>query len=210
MVENVDTPVKPQSEDRLPYGTVLFLSMIFTCIVANVITFAQQSDFFDSWNPLPILPSGVAHIVDADADNIWVEDGNGNLYTLTLQCANNDNCPEWQRVQDATAIQPFVCHSTTRAAACTGLAGSYSPNPLSGEVKECILAEGCSFEPSYGYETYFALMSDGTVKYWEHGSGTLVLASNFVLSSVVLPLIVAVIISIIYWGRHVAKTVKAA
>jgi hypothetical protein len=37
----------------------------------------------------------------------------------------------------------------------------------------------------------------------------LVLASNFVLSSVVLPLIVAIIISIVYWVRHVAKKVKA-
>jgi hypothetical protein len=209
MVKNVDITVKSQSEDSLPYGIVLFLYVIFTCIVANVITFARQSDFFESWNSLPNLPSGAAHIVDADADNIWVADGNGNLYTLTLRCAKNDNCPEWQRVEDATAIQPFECHPIKRAADCTSLVGSYSPSALSGEVNECIVVEGCSFEPSYGYETYFALMSDGTVKYWEHGSGTLVLASNFVLSSVVLPLIVAFIISIVYWVRHAAKTVKA-
>jgi len=208
-MENVSVKDQSQSRDRLPYGVVVFLATLFTCLAANAITLSAQSGLFTTWETLPGLPSGATHIIDADGDNVWVEDGEGNLFTLALRCGEDSHCPEWQRVNDLAEIQPVQCHPTKRGANCTSLKGSSSPSPLSGEVSECIVANGCFPDPEYGYETYFALLSDGTVKYWQHGSGILGFVFNFVLSSVILPFIVAVIISIIFLVRHVAKRNKA-
>ena len=208
-MENASGKGQSQPQDKLSYGMIVFLATIFTCIAANAITLSAQLGLFTTWETLPGLPSGATHILDADGDNVWVEDGNGNLFTLALRCGEDSNCPEWQSVDDVAEVQPIQCHPTQRGANCTSLKGSSSPSPLFGEVSECIVADGCFPDPAYGYETYFALLSDGTVKYWQHGSGTLGFVFNFVLSSVILPFIVAVIISIILLVKHVAKRNKA-
>ena len=185
MAENLSARAKPQSSDELPFWMVLFLTIILTCIVANTITISFQSGMFTIWRSLPPPPLKTTHIIDADGDNVWIGDGEGNLYTLTLYCSGSDDCHQWVRLDDVENIDPLQCHPVQRGPDCRTLSGAFSPNnPSGGKVHECIVADGCFPDPEYGSETYFALMADGSVKYWKHGNGLLGFSFFFVLSTI--------------------------
>lgn len=73
MKPNMGAKTESQSKDNVPFGIVLFVEMLLTCILANAISFPLQSCMFTSWKSLPALPSKAIHIVEVDPDHVWVE-----------------------------------------------------------------------------------------------------------------------------------------
>jgi hypothetical protein len=206
----MDKDANTNANKQTSYWTVLITSVTITCIAANLVTLISQSGGFTTWKLLPKPPSGAVRIVDADGSNVWIEANDGNIYTLTLYCSEGGNCRQWQKVDDSAKIDPFQCRPVKRGSNCATLGGSFSPNkPFTGEVTECIVADGCFPDPEYGSETYFALLSDGTVKYWQHGNGLLGFFGFFIISTLILPTIVAILISAIYLVRNVLRRRKA-
>jgi hypothetical protein len=211
MKPNMGAKTESQSKDNVPFGFVLFVGILLTCILANAISFPLQSGMFTSWKSLPALPSKAIHVVEVDADNVWVETSNGEIYAATLLCGKAEDCDQWIEIDSLTEITPLQYQPIKRGENCSSLDGSFSPSiPSRFEVKECILATAYGVpDPEWGYKTYFALMTDGTVKYWQHGNGILGFFGSFIFSTVILPILVAVIISMIYLIRNVLQRRKA-
>ncbi|MFT3890798.1 MAG: hypothetical protein QM730_04120 [Anaerolineales bacterium] len=199
------------SKDNVPFGVVLFVGMLLTCILANAISFPMQSGMFTSWKSLPALPSKAIHIVEVDPDHVWVETSNGDIYTAALMCKETENCNQWIEIVSPTEIMPLQYQPIKRGETCSSLDGNFSPSiPSKFEIKECILATAYGVpDPEWGYKTYFALMADGTVKYWRHGNGILGFFGSFIFSTVILPVLVAVVISMSYLIRNVLQRRKA-
>jgi hypothetical protein len=198
----MDNEITPKIKKPLPYWAALIIWVALTCVISNFLTLMFQFGGFTTWKSLSKPTSGATHIRDADGDNVWVEAGDGNLYTLTLYCVDNENCKQWKIVDGSTEINPLQCRPIKRASECTSLKSSFFPNnPLTGEVNECVVANGCFPDPEYGSETWFALMSDGSVKYWQHGNGLMGFYVLFIGSSIVLPIVTAIIVTAIYQDK---------
>jgi len=194
--------ITAKTKKPLPYWAALIICVALTCVISNFLTLMFQFGGFTTWKSLSKPASGATHILDADGDNVWVEAGDGNLYTLTLYCADNEKCKQWKIVDSATEISPFQCRPIIRESNCSSIKSSFSPNnPLTGEVNECVVADGCFPEPEYGSQTWFALMSDGSVKYWQHGNGMLGFYGFFICSTIVLPIVTAIIVTAIYQDK---------
>ena len=187
-----------KSKNKITLGKILIKWALPVCIIANLLALLYQFGWLTTWKILPNLPSAAIRIVEADGDNVWVEGADGHIYTLTLYCGSDRNCKQWQRLDVPTAMNPLQCHPVDRGATCTDLESSFSPNkPLGAEVNECIVADGCFPDPEYGYETYFAMLSDGSVRYWQHGNGILGFIGWFVISTCVVPALAVVVASFV-------------
>jgi hypothetical protein len=132
--------------------------------VVEVATFAPYPDWISLGSP----PNGAAKIVSARDSTIWVESSLRELFVMTLDfdfetnqiywdwkpatSKPEDNGANWplRRGADCTSISPVTWNQLT------------NPN---GEMQECVYA------PSPGVdrvaEFYFALMSDGTIQFFD-------------------------------------------
>ncbi len=201
---NKEIGVKRQK--RIPYWAALIIWVAVTCVSANTLTLVFQFGGFTPWRSLPKPPSGAVHIIDADGLSVWVETGDGNLYTLTLYCGASENCFQWIRIDKAEEIHPFQCRPIERGPDCASIGGSLWPNdPVPGKVGECIVADACIPDPEFGSLTYFAMMSDGSVKYWQHGAGLLGFQVFFIASTIALPILVAIVVSIVYLIKYIIR-----
>jgi hypothetical protein len=194
----MNNEVDLKSKNKVTLGEILIKWALPVCIVANLLALVYQFGWFITWKRLPNLPSEAIHIVDADGDNVWVEGADGHFYTLTLNCGSNTNCKQWQKLDVLANMNPLHCQPVDRGATCKDLEGYFSPNnPLGADVNECIVADGCFPDPEYGYETYFALLSDGSIRYWQHGNGLMSFFGGFILSTCVLPALAVVVASFV-------------
>src|SRR5690349_17993997 len=121
-----DVSIEMPSKKNLPYGMVLFLGMLLTCLVANAVTIPMQSGIFTSWKSLSNLPSKAIRIVEADQDNVWVEADDGQIYTATLWCKGNESCYQWTIIVDKAEIEPLHFQPIKRGENCSSLGGSSS------------------------------------------------------------------------------------
>jgi len=124
-----------------------------------------------------------------------------------LRRVQNENCYQWTKINEQTETAPLQYQPIKRGENCSSLGGSFSPSiPSTFEVKECVLAPAYGVpDPEWGDETYFALMADGTIEYWQHGNGPLDFFGFFIFSTMILPVIVAVIISVMYLVKNVLQ-----
>jgi hypothetical protein len=197
--EAMEKGMMPKTKEPIPYWSALILWTMATCVIANVLALVFQFGGFTTWKSLSKPPSGASHIVDADGLNIWLEANDGNLYTLTLYCRGDQDCEQWIMIDDPTEINSLQCYPIKRSDDCKSLDGYFSPNnPPSSKVNECVVANSCSMDPEYGSETWFALISDGSVKYWEHGNGLLGFSFLFMITTIALPIVTAIIFTTIY------------
>lgn len=186
----------------LPSWVALIVWAALTCVISNLVTFMFQFVGFNTWISLSKPVSGATHIRDADGGNVWVDADDGNLYTLNIYCLDNENCKQWIVTNSSTEIDPFQCRPIKRASECTSLKDLFFPNnPLTGEIKECVVANTCFPSPENGAETWFALMSDGSVKYWQNGTGVFGFYIPLICSKIVVPIVTGIIVSAIYQDK---------
>jgi hypothetical protein len=148
----------------IPIGVVL------ACISSYSLTRFLFSNTFTFWKSLYSPPTSAAMIIEADRNDIWVKAESGELFTITLRCNNNELCKKWIKVEiiEKTNIENFT--SLQRSDNCEELDEEELPRNPEGIVTECVLAIYPG--PEYDFKTYYALMSDGSIKYWRYeGSG---------------------------------------
>jgi hypothetical protein len=204
----VKTSEKPKEE--LPVWVVIFLGAFLTCIFANAITFLLEFGAFSFWKSLPSTPTTATHISEADPDTIWVETKDGQIYTIGINFCQYKNCNSWTLIENPADIKPMQYHAIVRGDDCFNLGIYDSPNYSPGdEIKECIYASAAGVpDPEAGYVTYFALMKDGRVKYWQNGNSLLGFQFFLILSTFVLPIVAVVIISAYYEIRKYLQKEK--
>jgi hypothetical protein len=206
--ETMNNKVELKRKKRYPYWQALLLGILITCIASNVLTILFQFGTFTPWKALPRSPSKAVHIIEADPDNIWIELEDKRIFALTMYCYQNKNCYHWQIVNNSAEINPINYHQVQKEKDCTSIS-DFPGNPWFGKVSECILAPAYGVpDPEWGYETYFVLMEDGTVRYWQNGNGILSFYFFFILSTIVLPLAVAIIITITYLILFIVRKFK--
>jgi hypothetical protein len=184
---------------RLPYWVALIIGIIAVCLLGNFLTFIFQTGILLPWKSLPKLQSKVVHILDADPYNVWVQTNDDRIFVLTLDCCTYQKYHKWLEVDSLEDVVPFLYHHDIitnepikRGVNCDNLSIF---NPWIGKTTECVLTRGLG--PEFAYETYFVLKPNGTVMYWEHGDILNIFFFSF-LSSIVLPILVAIICSGIY------------
>ena len=133
--------------------------------VVEVATFATNRDWISLGSP----PNGAMGIISAKRSTVWVESSHGELFVVTLDfgCGVNKICWTWNLA--TTEPKDNGTHwQLLRGTDCTSINPvTYRPivNP-SGEIQECVYA------PSPGInmvgEFYFALMSDGTIQFFDN------------------------------------------
>ncbi len=201
--------ISPMPNKRIPYWVVQILVAITTCVGANLLTIGFEFGAFVFWGSLKSPPSGAIKIIDADRNNIWVEANNGQLFTANVNCFENKECRKWNGVSSISDIKPFHEVPARRGANCESIRRGPFPNDPWGKVVECILAPYPG--PELGTETYYALMSDGTIKDWFHGSDTISALCFFLVSTVILPILAIILASSINQRKRVAaKSEKAS
>ena len=170
-----------------------------------MIAIALQLGAFTFWRSLSSPPSGATQIVNAEGYNIWVETRDGSIYTFSSECADNKHCKQWILANDGTEISSNQS-SINREKDCHGFWGyPLINNPLFGKVIECVNAR--VFHPELKIDTFFALMSDGTVKYSIHAGLDFFL--YFFISTLILLGFVVIVLGRIYRGRLAHQTKKA-
>jgi hypothetical protein len=180
---------------------IVYLS--FFSIVGSVIGFSVGNNIyhrsslgeFTSWE---ILDSTLKfeHIVDANTSMVWVQATNGKIYLRKSNCQSQSKCDEWIEApnvpNDSHKNGGFVINKGNICPTSSSL-----PKKLPGETAECALGWTQS---ANGVGSYYALLSDGTVWYWEVpiGSDTI---SIMVLISTIIGFILGVIIGIVFIKR---------
>jgi hypothetical protein len=198
---NKDT--KLDLKKRTPYWAAMLIGIITTIVVSYLLTINFINGAFTFWKSLDSPPSGASHIIDADPDNIWIEANDGHIFTLSLYCYRNESCYRWVMVDNASDIPPTQYVPLERGVNCTGIRDGFFPRNPMGKITECVSATFYGMES--GYITYFVLMADGKVKYWQHGNSLIEDIYLFFISTVVLPILVAVIISVVYLVRYIVR-----
>ena len=159
----------PPQKKIIPHSLSILI-LITTCILANTVAILYEFGALHIWKSLPRLSSPAIQIFEADPDNVWIKAADGNIYTASLYCSSDTPCHEWSVVNDVSAIQPFDVIKPKRASNCE-LIDKKAPRNPSDTVIECVR----TFHPSFGeggsFTSYFALLSDGRVKYWQHFDG---------------------------------------
>jgi hypothetical protein len=187
-----------KAKKQIPYWLALLIGIPASCFIGFILSILVPNGVFTPWESFSSPPSGAAQIIDADGFNVWVSANNGNVYLHRL-CFQNGSCDEWTLVVNPTEITPFQCYPIERGQNCNSIGQYFSPgNPVNGQVIECISANACSMDGQYNAETFFALMEDGTVRYWYHGNGTLIMLFYFIGFTILLPIMIFVIISFVY------------
>ena len=159
-----------ETKRRIPNRLVSFLILLSICIVSNLISVLFQRGAFNFWKSLPKLSSPVTQIVNADPFSVWVKTADDQILTALITCTNDNDCRKWVSVKDVSEIYPVQVDNTRREVNCEGFDGQFPRNP-SGKVIECIRTYQPGMPEGGGFSTYYALMSDGAVKYWQLQEG---------------------------------------
>jgi hypothetical protein len=179
----------------------------------NAVTFLYQGGMFRSWVLLAGPLSGVKRIIDANFNQVWIESQDNHFFTaeILFNCENQDSCRNWISIENIADI-PKQDFPALRGKDCKGLKHAMFPRNPKGQMLECLYTRLPGAES--GSEAYFALMADGNVLYWWNGGSLIEAQALFILSTVIVPVAVAVIISIVYVARsfisRARKTKEAA
>jgi hypothetical protein len=165
------------------------IGIVFACISSYWLARFLFSSTFTFWKSLGAPSTGTAVIINADRNDIWVEANSGQLFTTTLRCSEKELCKKWVEVKSVseTNIERFT--SLKQGNSCEELDAEELPRNPDGIMTDCVLAIYPG--PEYEFKTYYAVMSDGSIKYWRHegsgyGSFFFFIISNIVLSSIVI------------------------
>ncbi len=187
-----------QHKKRISEILVSTLILISICIAANLLSILSQRGAFKFWRSLSVPPSPAIEIINADPFNVWVKTTDGRMYTATTNCSQRNKCDTWVLAEDASEIVPLQTENTVQGPNCEDFDGRFPANP-SGKVMECVQTYQPSFPEGGGLSTYFALMSDGTLKYWQLSEGSFLTPFLYLgISNIVCPLIGLLIITGIY------------
>jgi hypothetical protein len=191
---NADVNIK--SRKRLPYWLVLPLGVVLTVIVANFLFTMSEIGGFETWRNLQSPPSPSTHIINADGNVVWVETKDKEIFELTVNCYR-ENCFQWIKTdEDIPSYIEGAGIIIYRGTDCKSLNSEIFPLSPYGEMIECVKV--ANFGAGYGSVTYFALMTDGTLKYWANGNTAFVSQLMPICTTYILPLIVAVLITVAY------------
>jgi hypothetical protein len=175
----------------------------------NAITITFPGGVPNSWVVLGSPPAGIKAIVDANFGQVWVEAEDGSLFTADIQfpckdkdCKERDIEWEWKAINDLSSVPTQHFH-VTRGNDCEKLEDGVVPSNPKGQIVECVYAYELGLE--YREEGYFALMADGNIHYWQGGNNAIATELNFIFSSFIFPLIVAVMISAFYLIIYVIR-----
>jgi len=195
-------------KSSFPYWTVLSILVPIACIGTFIYNGLYWAGTFRSWRSLGSPPSGVSSIINADVSVIWVETNDNKIYKREEYCTEDGVCDQWLQVEDRSEIEPFFDFPVLRGSNCDSL-GDYNPgNPPNGNMRECVLLVASGYpDPQWGTHKYYALMSDGQIMFWSHGSGTLSIFATFA-ESILVSIFVAILISIIYLVIFVVRKIK--
>jgi hypothetical protein len=160
-----------ETKSRINNWLASLLILVSICIVSNVLSVLLQRGAFKFWTPLPDLSSPVTQIVDADPFRVWVKTVDNKMYTAHMTCSNDKDCHTWALVKDVDEIHAIQAPNTVRETNCEGFDRQFPKNP-SGKVLECIETYQPAMPEGGGFRTYYALMSDGTVEYWQLFEGS--------------------------------------
>ncbi len=178
-----------KSTRPMPSWPVSLMILLGICLLSNLLSALLQLGAFQFWRSLPGLPSPAAQILDIDPDNVWIQTVDGRIFTATIFCSGDDPCRQWIPVADVSEIRPLQFMDPIRRPGCENIAGLFPRDPI-GKVMECVETVRPPMPEGGGFRTYFALMSDGTVKYWQGSNGhflSLILCTGF--ATLVCPLI---------------------
>ncbi len=166
----------------LPTGIIL------ACMSSWWLTTFLFSDTFTFWKSLGAPSDRAVKIVEADRLNVWVEANNGQLFTADTGCYKNEICKKWVEVKRIYNFQIEDLTSIKRSENCEELDTEELPRNPNGIVTDCVLVIYPG--PEYEIKTYYALMSDGSVRYWRYESSNwklfFFIISNIVLSTIII------------------------
>jgi hypothetical protein len=170
-------------------GWVIVPTGIILAFVLSIwLTDFLFSDALTVWKSLGTPPSSITIILDADSNNVWVKTRKGQIFTTTLRCYENRLCKQWVEVRASSQIHLEPATSLKRSNNCEGLDAKAFPRNPDGVITDCVLA--ISPGPEYDFKTYYAVMSDGSIRYWrnevsEYKRYFFCLSSSIVLSTIV-------------------------
>ncbi len=186
---------QPKKQNSKAVSILIFVSV---CILSNFAFIMYQNGAFHFWKSLPHPPSPAIHIVNANPDGVWVKSADGNIYVATVgsivtapvPCVSGDTCPRWMLVKDTNDFHPVFSEYTVRETSCEKFDGQFPRNP-SGIVIECVKTLLPAMPEGGGFDSYFALMSDGTIKHWVKYNGVFFtpIANTIVINAVIASLI---------------------
>jgi hypothetical protein len=191
------TVLPNKNKIRIPFWAALPGGVFLSFILGVILLIAISVGALTLWKPVSSPPSKAVRIIDVDGYKIWVEANDGNIYSYEI-CYQGDTCNQWSIIDDQNEIEPFQCYPILRGEACNGLSRHFSPPPLLGKKIECVWVDSCFPDPSYRSETFFALMANGTIYYWHGGWGSFTFLAYFLLFFMIMPISVAIIISMVY------------
>jgi hypothetical protein len=187
-----------KSRKRIPYWLALIIGTLVICVASNIATIMYQIATDNSWwKSLDSPPSGAVRIINADDYDIWVESRTGKIFTASIgYCKKNELCHQWKEVSNISEI-PQEWQPLSRGESCADLQKGMFPLNPKGQIIECVYSDSDGLH-TYD-ENYFALMANGSVKYWENILNHQMAQKAFLdLSTVFLPFLGGVIISLIY------------
>jgi hypothetical protein len=175
----------------------------------NAITMTFPGGVPNSWKDLGAPPAGIKSIVNANWAQIWIEAQDGSFFTADIQfpckdedCKERDTEWEWKAINDLSSV-PTQNFPVVRGSDCEKLEDGVVPSNPKGQIVECVYAYELGLE--YREEGYFALMADGNIHYWQGGNNAIATQLNFVFSTFIFPVLVAIIISAIYLVTYVIQ-----
>jgi hypothetical protein len=195
-------------KSAFPYWTALSVFVPIACIGTFMYNSLYWAGTFKSWRSLGSPPSGASSIINVDVRVIWVGTNDNKIYELEVYCPEDGICDQWLQVEDRSEIEPFFNFPVLRGSDCDSL-GDYNPgNPPNGDMRECVLLVASGYpDPQWGTHEYYALMSDGQIMYWSHGSGILSVYVTFA-GSILVSIFAAILISTIYLFMFVIRKIK--
>ena len=153
-----------------------------------------------SWVLLAGSFSGAQRMIDANFNQLWVESQNGSFFRADIQfnCAEQDVCWTWEAIQNIADI-PKQDVPARRSMDCESLQEDIFPWNPKGQIKECLYTRLLGAES--GSEGYFVLLADGNVLYWWNGGSLIEAQALFILSTIIVPIVVAGIIAVLFGAR---------
>ena len=194
-----------QPKKRLPDWLASFLLIVSVCMVFNILFIFLQLGAFNFWKSLPRLPSPITQIVDADPFRVWIKTADNRIFTAHITCESDRDCRKWVLIKESEEINAIQAGQTRRKSTCRDFDRQFLKNPW-GKVVECIETEQPPMPEGGRLNTYYVLMSNGSVKYRQFFGGhflTPILLGG--LATFICTPIVFVIISSVYLERKVSQ-----
>lgn len=155
-------------------ATLFRLALIWWISIPWVLLFLLSPIHYDTlipWASLSGPPHGAVHILNASLSEVLVLTSDGKTFHYSLSCYGGNICNQW--VEGSGDFNLSRPNSLKSELSCVEFESAVFPlnpvpfNPLSNMI-ECVYDHSLSDLSPYEYETYFALMSDGSVYHWEY------------------------------------------